>query len=66
MAITNFSAYQRMRDQPTQKRRIARSNMVVNAAGRLSSGWTAGGDATGAAPTTAAVPTSATAGALGQ
>jgi hypothetical protein len=67
MAIADLSTYLAKLDSPFQEGVFNRvSGTISNGSSRLHSTWTFAGDTTGVAPTTAAVPTRATAGALGQ
>jgi hypothetical protein len=64
MAITSLAAYNSRRDYPHRRIRISK-NSVTTVAGRSYSSWLAGGyPAAGTAPTTAAIPTRTTTGAL--
>jgi len=66
MAIADHDTYYSRRDWPYQRLRFSKSSLTT-VAGRQYSGWLQSGvPAAGSAPTTAAVPTSATTGALGQ
>lgn len=65
MAIANFSTYKTLRDNPFAQAQFGKQSFAIQN-GRLCSLWATGFVAQGAAPTTAAVPTSATVGALGQ
>lgn len=64
MPITDFAEYRARLNSPNERVSIVK-NSVTAVAGRIDSLWTAGPFA-GVAPTTAAVPTRATAGAIGQ
>lgn len=64
MAITNYASYVAKCNAPNQRMQDTKVNLTTQV-GRMLSFWTVAPDA-GAAPTTAAVPTRTTAGAIGQ
>lgn len=64
MAISDFATYKALAANPSQALAFTRNNITPGVRGQFYSLWTAGGDVTGVAPTTAVAPTSATPGAI--